>query len=124
VSVWTESEKLGGAALPTAQELSHAIRYFASLGVSVRRVMTDNGGAFCSKMFRHTCPCLDIKHISRRGHTPQTKGKAEPFSQSALHEWAYDFLYSHSSQRASMLEDWIHHYHWHQPTRASAGPGR
>jgi transposase InsO family protein len=101
--------------------LEHAIRYFASLGVSVKRVMTDNGGAFRSQVFRRTCQSLGLKHIFTRPYTPRTNGKAERFIQSALREWAYGFVYSHSSQRATMLDDWIHHYNWHRPHQGIGG---
>lgn len=95
--------------------LAHAVEYFEGLGVTVRRIMTDNGSAFRSKAFRAACNSFGIKHIFTRPYTPRTNGKAERFIQSALREWAYGFAYSDSSQRAAMLEQWIHHYNWHRP---------
>jgi transposase InsO family protein len=53
---------------------------------------------------------LDLKHRFTRAYRPQTNGKAERFIQSALREWAYGIAYNHSSQRAQMLDRWIHHY--------------
>jgi transposase-like protein len=95
--------------------LAHAMEYFDHLGITVRRVMTDNGSAFRSKAFRRACASFGLKQIFTRPYTPRTNGKAERFIQSALREWAYGFAYNDSSERAGMLEQWIHHYNWHRP---------
>jgi transposase InsO family protein len=97
------------------QFLENAVAYYKSLGVGVRRVLTDNGSAFRSKPFAETCDRLGIKHKFTRAYRPQTNGKAERFIQSALREWAYAIAYNHSSERAELLERWIHHYNWHRP---------
>jgi transposase InsO family protein len=97
------------------QFLQNAVAYFASLGVRVRRVLTDNGSAFRSKLFRRACDELELKHSFTGAYRPQTNGKAERFIQSALREWAYGIPYNHSSERQEMLERWIHHYNWHRP---------
>jgi transposase InsO family protein len=97
------------------QFLRNTVAYFASLGVRVRRVLTDNGSAFRSKAFAKACHRLAIKHSFTRPYRPQTNGKAERFIQSALREWAYGIVYHHSTERAAMLERWTHHYNWHRP---------
>ena len=97
------------------QFLENAVAYYKSLGVCVRRVLTDNGAAFRSKPFAEACDRLGIKHKFTRAYRPQTNGKAERFIQSALREWAYATAYNHSGERAEMLERWIHHYNWHRP---------
>lgn len=101
--------------------LRAAIKYLAQLGVTVRRVLTDNGNAFRSKQFARACRVLGIKHSFTRPYRPQTNGKAERFIQSALREWAYGIPYNHSSERANMLDRWIHHYNWHRPHRGIGG---
>ena len=101
--------------------LQATIKYFAGLGVTVRRVLTDNGSAFRSKRFAHACRRFCIKHSFTRPYRPQTNGKAERFIQSALREWAYGIPYNHSSERANMLNRWTHHYNWHRPHRAIGG---
>jgi transposase-like protein len=101
--------------------LRAVIKYLAQLGVTVRRVLTDNGNAFRSKRFAKACRILRIKHSFTRPYRPQTNGKAERFIQSALREWAYGIPYHHSSQRATMLNRWIHHYNWHRPHRGIGG---
>jgi transposase InsO family protein len=103
------------------QFLENAVSYYGSLGVRVRRLLTDNGSAFRSKPFAAACERLDIKHRFTRAYRPQTNGKAERFIQSALREWAYGFAYEHSSQRAKMLDRWIHHYNWHRPHQGING---
>lgn len=101
--------------------LRAAITYFGSLGVTVRRVLTDNGSAFRSKRFARACWRLGLKHVFTRPYRPQTNGKAERFIQSALREWAYGIPYGRSSERTAMLRRWTHHYNWHRPHQGIAG---
>lgn len=103
------------------QFLENTVAYFGSLGVRVRRVLTDNGPAFRSKAFAKACRRLGLKHGFTRPYRPQTNGKAERFIQSALREWAYGVPYHHSSERAEMLKRWIHHYNWHRPHQGIGG---
>jgi transposase InsO family protein len=95
--------------------LKAAIAYYKSLGISVERVMTDNGSCYKSKAFAKTCKALGIKHVRTRPYTPKTNGKAERFIQSALREWAYARAYPTSEERAKQLPRWIHSYNWHRP---------
>ncbi len=103
------------------QFLQNAVAYFRSLGVQVRRVLTDNGSAFRSKLFAQACQALGLKHSFTGAYRPQTNGKAERFIQSALREWAYGIAYNHSTERTKMLERWIHHYNWHRPHQGIKG---
>jgi transposase InsO family protein/transposase-like protein len=103
------------------QFLRNAVAYFASLGVTVRRVLTDNGSPFRSKQFAQTCAELGIRHKFTRAYRPQTNGKAERFIQSAMREWAYGFTYQHSSERSAALDHWNHHYNWHRPHQGIGG---
>src|SRR5437899_664236 len=95
--------------------------YFAGLGVTLRRVLTDNGSAFRSKAFAAACRKLRIKHSFTRPYRPQTNGKAERFIQSALREWAYGIPYRRSTERTAMLKRWTHHYNWHRPHQGIGG---
>ncbi|MDE2469175.1 MAG: IS481 family transposase [Bradyrhizobium sp.] len=95
--------------------LEAAVAYYASLGVRVARVMTDNGSCYRSKAFRHTCRDLGLKHIRTKPYTPKTNGKAERFIQTALREWAYAAAYPTSDHRAAELPVWLHRYNWHRP---------
>ena len=56
--------------------LKAAVAYYASLGVRIERVMTDNGSCYRSKAFARTCKFLGLKHIRTKPYTPKTKAKA------------------------------------------------
>jgi transposase InsO family protein len=103
------------------QFLQNTVAYFRSLGVRLKRILTDNGSAFRSKAFALACQQLQLKHSFTRPYRPQTNGKAERFIQSALREWAYGIAYNHSTQRTDMLERWTHHYNWHRPHQGIKG---
>lgn len=98
-----------------AQFLREAVAYYASLGVSIDRVMTDNGCGYVSKVFRAACLELGIKHVRTRPYTPKTNGKAERFVQTSLREWAYARPYASSAQREAALQPFLHRYNWHRP---------
>jgi transposase InsO family protein len=107
---------------PSAVQFLHdAVAYYARLGVTVRRLLTDNGSAFRSKDFALACKKLGLRHRFTRPYRPQTNGKAERFIQSALREWAYGFTYQHSSERTQALDHWNHHYNWHRPHQGIGG---
>ena len=91
------------------------IAYFKNLGITVERVMTDNGSCYRSKTFARACTKLGIKHIRTKPYTPQTNGKAERFIQTALREWAYATAFEHSDQRRQALLPFLHRYNWHRP---------
>jgi transposase InsO family protein len=95
--------------------LDAAVAYYAGLGITVQRVMTDNGSCYRSKDFARTCKRLGLRHIRTRPYTPKTNGKAERFIQTALREWAYAKAYLNSDQRAQELPKWLHRYNWHRP---------
>jgi transposase InsO family protein len=95
--------------------LKAALAYYQSLGVTVARVMTDNGSCYRAFDFRDACRNLGLKHIRTRPYTPKTNGKAERFIQSALREWAYAQAYTHSDLRTAELPRWLHRYNWHRP---------
>ena len=95
--------------------LAAALAYYASLGVTVTRVMTDNGPCYKSHAFRDFCRERGLKHIRTRPYTPKTNGKAERFIQTSLREWAYARAYPTSDDRAAELSAWLHRYNWHRP---------
>jgi transposase InsO family protein len=103
------------------QFLRDAVAYYAALGVTIKRLLTDNGPAFRSREFARTCKELSIVHKFTRAYRPQTNGKAERFIQSALREWAYGWTYQNSSHRAMALDSWQHHYNWHRPHSGIGG---
>src|SRR3954465_5894774 len=95
--------------------LKAAVAYYASLGVTIERVMTDNGSCYKSFAFSKACKKLGLKHIRTRPYTPKTNGKAERFIQTSLREWAYARAYNTSDERTAELPRWLHRYNWHRP---------
>lgn len=100
--------------------LKAAIAYYKSLGITVLRVMTDNGSCYRSRAFAGACRRLKLKHIRTKPYTPRTNGKAERFIQTSLREWAYARAYLDSTHRAHELPFFMHRYNWHRP-HASIG---
>jgi transposase InsO family protein len=94
--------------------LSNAVAWFARHGVTVERVMTDNGSAYVSYRFRDLCQSINVRHIRIRPHRPQTNGKVERFIQTMLREWAYRFSYNSSEERKRWLEPYLHFYNFHR----------
>ena len=95
--------------------LKTALAYYRSLGVTVQRVMTDNGSCYRARAFRDLCRQLRLSHIRTKPYTPKTNGKAERFIQTSLREWAYAQAYPTSDHRANALAHWLHRYNWHRP---------
>ncbi|MFK2902261.1 IS481 family transposase, partial [Dyella jejuensis] len=98
--------------------LRAAVAYYACLGVTIRRLLTDNGAAYRSRSFAAVCVELRIKHRFTRPYTPRTNGKAERFIQTALREWAYARTYQNSAERQAALQPWMHRYNHHRPHSA------
>jgi transposase InsO family protein len=95
--------------------LEAAVAHYASLGVKVERVMTDNGSCYLSRAFGQACKKLGLKHVRTKPYTPKTNGKAERFIQTSLREWAYARAYNTSDQRTAELPRWLHRYNCHRP---------
>jgi transposase InsO family protein len=98
--------------------LSSTLAYYARLGICFRAILTDNGPAYRSRQFAHTCNTLGLKHRFTRPYTPRTNGNAERFIQTALREWAYARTYQNSEERSQELRPWLHTYNWHRPHTA------
>jgi transposase InsO family protein len=97
------------------EALLKAVRYYRSLGIRFQQVLTDNGPAYKSKVFKRLCHRLGLVHRRTRPYSPRTNGKAERFIQTALREWAYAHSYQTSEERAQYLLPWLHQYNWHRP---------
>jgi len=61
--------------------LRRAVKFYARHGITVQRVMTDNGGAYRSTIHAAACRTLGIRHLRTRAYRPQTNGKAERFNE-------------------------------------------
>jgi transposase InsO family protein len=95
--------------------LNSAVQFFATHGIGVRALLTDNGSSYRSRQFRHACQQMAIKHSRTRPYTPRTNGKAERFIQTALREWAYAKHWTDSEQRDAHLQPWIEYYNRERP---------
>jgi transposase InsO family protein len=100
--------------------LERALAWFARHGVTVERVMTDNGSAYRSHRWRQACSALGLRHLRTRPYTPRTNGKAERFIQTSLREWAYARAYASSQARQDALTVWLGHYNTARPHTALA----
>jgi transposase InsO family protein len=98
--------------------LRRAIAWFASHGVTVQRIMTDNGTGYRSKIHAEAVAELQIKHLRTRPYRPRTNGKAERFIKTLQVEWAYAASYQNHHQRAAALGPWLEYYNWRRPHSA------
>lgn len=94
--------------------------FFASIGVTVSAVMTDNGSCYRSRVFAAALG-EDVKHRRTRPYRPQTNGKVERFNRTLAAEWAYARAYSSETERASTYAAWLHHYNHHRTHTALGG---
>lgn len=98
--------------------LRRALLWYRQHGIEVRRVLTDNGSGYVSKVFAELCRESQLRHIRTRPYTPRTNGKAERFIQTSLRNWAYGKPYNSSRQRLEALPAWLHFYNHHRPHAA------
>jgi transposase InsO family protein len=95
--------------------LHSALDFFATHGIGVRALLTDNGSSYRSCQFRQACNQMQLKHRRTRPYTPRTNGKAERFIQTALREWAYAKHWDNSKQRDAHLKPWTDYYNLQRP---------
>ncbi len=100
--------------------LRRATAFYARHGITVKRLITDNGGAYISIVHTLACRQLGIRHIRTRPRRPQTNGKAERFIRTMLGGWAYGAIYGSSQERTAALDGWIHYYN-HQRRHSALG---
>lgn len=101
--------------------LDAAIAWFKRHGVTVQRVMTDNGSAYKSKAFAQAIAAHGLKHKRTRPYTPRTNGKAERFIQTSSREWAYATPFQSSADRSRAMHPWLHAYNTARPHSALKG---
>ena len=100
--------------------LVRAIAWYQAHGITGRRLLTDNGSGYLSRVFRAGCAALGLRHRRTRPYTPRTNGKAERFIQTLLREWAYVTPYATSQERRRALRPWVRYYNRERP-HASLG---
>ena len=106
----------------TASAVLHrAVAWFAERGVRVERVLSDNGSAYRSYVWRDTCTALGITPKRTRPYRPQTNGKIERFHRTLADGWAYARLYNSEAARRAALPAWLHFYNHHRAHSAIGG---
>jgi transposase InsO family protein len=98
--------------------LTNAVAWFAARGVTVARVLSDNGSCYRSGLWRDTCADLGITAKRTRPYRPQTNGKIERFHRTLAEGWAFKKFYSSESARLAALPSWLHEYNHHRPHSA------
>lgn len=94
--------------------LRRAVGWFASRGVTVERVLSDNGSCYRSHAWRAACADLHVVHKRTRVNRPQTNGKIERFHRTMAAEWAFARHYPNEQARRSALPAWLHTYNHHR----------
>jgi transposase InsO family protein/transposase len=102
-------------ALTAVGFLRRAVDHFAGYGITIERVITDNGSPYRSTVHAIACRALGIRHLRTRPYRPQTNGKAERFIRTLLGGWAYGAIYRSSSERNAALPGWIDFYNHRRP---------
>jgi transposase InsO family protein len=100
--------------------LRRALAFYRRHGITVERVLTDNGSAYRSSVHALACRALDIRHLRTRPRRPQTNGKAERFIRTMLAGWAYGAIYRDSHERTAALDGWLWTYN-HRRRHAALG---
>ena len=98
--------------------LRRAVDWFACRGITIERVLSDNGSAYVSYLWRDACAELGIKHSRTRPYRPQTNGKIERFHRTMADGWGYARCYTSETERRQALPAWLHEYNHHRPHTA------
>jgi transposase InsO family protein len=101
--------------------LELVVAQFADRGITIERVMTDNGSGYVSNAFRRSLAQHGIRHLRTKPYTPRTNGKAEAFIRILQREWAYAYAYHSSAHRARALPGYIRWYNTRRPHGSLAG---
>jgi transposase InsO family protein len=101
--------------------LARAAAWYAAAGITIERVLTDNGACYRSLPWAATCASLGIIPKRTRPYRPQTNGKAERYHRTLADEWAYARPYASEAQRRAALDPWLHTYNHHRGHTALGG---
>jgi transposase InsO family protein len=92
--------------------LRRAVAWFRSMGITVERVISDNGACYISAVHAAACRELGLRHLRTRPYRPRTNGKAERFIRTLRDRWAWGPLYGTSAERTAALAGWLAHYNF------------
>jgi transposase InsO family protein/transposase len=109
------AEVLGDEKASTAIAfLARAVAFYRRHGITVERLLTDNGSPYRATIHALACKALGIRHLRTRPRRPQTNGKAERFIRTMLAGWAYGALYGSDRERTAALDGWLYTYNHHR----------
>jgi transposase InsO family protein len=94
--------------------LRRAVAFYRRHGITVERLLTDNGSAYRAAIHALACKALGIRHLRTQPRRPQTNGKAERFIRTMLGGWAYGALYGSDRERTAALDGWLYTYNHHR----------
>jgi transposase InsO family protein len=115
-------ELLGDERAPScARCWRRAHHWFARHGISVVRVLSDNGVGYRSRLFGAALADTGVRHQRTRPYRPQTNGKVERCNRTLLEEWAYRRLYPSTAAGDRALQPWVHPYNHHRAHTALGG---
>jgi transposase InsO family protein len=100
--------------------LRRAVAFYMRHGITVERLLTDNGSGYRSAIHAIACRALGIRHLRTRPYRPQTNGTAERLIRTLLAGRAYGAIYRTSSERTAALDGWLWHYN-HQRRHSALG---
>jgi transposase InsO family protein len=101
--------------------LARAAAWYAAAGITIERVISDNGNCYRSRTWAATCSDLGIIPKRTRPYRPQTNGKVERFHRTLAEEWAYARAYTTETERRAALAPWLHTYNHHRGHTALGG---
>jgi transposase InsO family protein len=107
--------------LTTAAFLRRAWCFYAAHGITIERILTDNGGCYRSRDFAAACDELGIGHRFTRPYRPQTNGKAERMVRTLLGEWAYARPFADTAERVALLPAFLDFYNRRRPHWSLSG---
>ena len=89
--------------------------FYGSHGIEIRRILTDNGYPYRSRMFTPALAELGIRHLRTKPYTPRTNGKAEAMVKILLNGWAYAYTYGSDQERSAALPRFVQFYNHARP---------
>jgi transposase InsO family protein/transposase-like protein len=112
-------EVLGDEKATTAVAfLRRAVDFYSAHGITVQRVMSDNGACYRSTIHAFACRAMGLRHLRTRPYRPRTNGKAERFIRTLLAGWAHGPIYATSHERTQALDGWLWTYNHRRPHSA------
>ncbi len=92
-----------------------ALRWFREQGLTVQRILSDNGSPYRSRAFARLLRRLGVRHIRTRPYRPQTNGKVERWIRTVLSECLYLEVFASSHERRLALARFIGYYNGARP---------